>query len=150
MTTIATDGRSMAGDGQREHRGTIVIRDAQKVRRLSDGRVVGTAGDVAFGMAMIEWLESGGDPPSIPSDADAGTVLVLNTDGSAMMLDKYGKAMPVEVPCAIGSGMDLAVGAMEHGATPQEAVEIAARRDGGTGGKITALHLEPQEVHDAA
>lgn len=147
MTTIATDGRSMAGDGQREIHGTIVIRDAQKVRRLSDGRIVGTAGDVAFGMAIVEWLEDGGDPPKLE---DGGCVLVLTPAGEVFHIDKYCKLLPVQVPVAIGSGMDMAIGAMEHGASPFEAVTIAARRDPGTGGEIAVLLLEPQEVRDAA
>lgn len=142
MTTIATDGRSMAGDGQREHRGTVIMRNAVKIRRLSDGRIVGTAGDVAFGMAMVDWLENGGDVPTFPSDSDGGIVLLLNPGGSASIFDKYGKEMPVELPCAIGSGMDLAIGAMEAGASPRDAVAIAARRDGGTGGHIAVLNLD--------
>lgn len=37
MTTIATDGKSMAGDGFGHMRGTIVEKDAVKVVRLADG-----------------------------------------------------------------------------------------------------------------
>lgn len=136
MTTIATDGRFMAGDGQREHRNTIFTQHAEKVRRLADGRVVGTAGDVAFGLAIVEWLEAGGEPPKLD---DGGNVLVLTPAGEIFLLDKYCKPVPVEAPAAIGSGMDLAIGAMEAGATPVQAVEIASRRDPGTGGSITVF-----------
>lgn len=139
MTTIATDGKSMAGDGQRQHCGTIMTDQAVKVRRLSDGRIMGTAGDVAFGMAIFEWLEKGGDAPELE---DGGSALVLSPDGEVVIIDKYCKPVPVRTPAAIGSGMDLAIGAMEAGVPPAGAVEIAARRDPGTGGKITVEHHE--------
>lgn len=146
MTTIATDGTSMAADGLRLHGDTIVTTRAEKIRRLSDGRIVGTSGDVSFGMIMIEWLEHGGDVPTFPSGADCGTVLVLNTDGTASMYDSYGKEMPAELPAAIGSGMDLAIGAMEYGASPKEAVEIACRREVGSGGVISVVFMDTEEA----
>jgi ATP-dependent protease HslVU (ClpYQ) peptidase subunit len=48
----------------------------------------------------------------------------------------------MNVPAAIGSGSLLALGAMEAGVSPEQAVGIAAKRDIGTGGKITVLHLD--------
>ena len=47
-------------------------------------------------------------------------------------------------PCesiAIGSGSKYAIGAMDCGKTAQEAVQIAARRDTGTGGTIRRKRL---------
>lgn len=40
---------------------------------------------------------------------------------------------------AIGSGYAFALGAMDMGATPREAIEVAATRDPNTGGKIHEL-----------
>lgn len=143
MTTIATDGKSMAGDGQREVRGTISTRNAEKVRRLSDGSVIGTAGDSACGCALIEWLEGGGDAPKLEPESGFNA-LQLTSDGKVFIYDKHCMPMPVEPPMAIGSGMDLAIGAMLAGKSAEDAVMIAVRRDPGTGGKITVLHLEPR------
>lgn len=139
MTTIATDGKTMAADGCRFHRDTCVISTAVKVRRLHDGALVGTAGDVGFGMTMVEWLESGGPPPEFKDD---GSALLLETNGDCFILDRNCLRMPVQAPVAIGSGMDLAIGAMLAGASPAEAVKIAGLKDPHTGGTITVRGID--------
>lgn len=138
MTTIATDGKTMAGDGCRFYCDTCVMASAVKVRRLHDGALVGTAGDVGFGMAVVEWLENGGPPPALKDD---GSALLLETSGECFVLDHNCNRIPVEAPVSIGSGMDLAIGAMMAGATPAEAVAIAAQKDPHTGGTITVLGI---------
>jgi len=56
----------------------------------------------------------------------------------------------VDVPFAIGAGSDYALGAMDYGASPEEAVRGACRRNVFTGGEIqvvniaAALGLQPQ------
>lgn len=47
---------------------------------------------------------------------------------------------------AIGSGMFLALGAMELGADPIKAVEIAIKYDIGCGGKVTSLEIPIKNV----
>ena len=142
MTTIACDGKSMAGDGQREFRGSISTRRAKKVRRLPDGSLLGTCGDVAIGIALVEWLTNGGDKPA-PMEPELGfNALLLKPTGEVMLYDKHFVPAEVELPIAIGSGMDFAVGAMLAGKSAAEAVEIAAIRDTGTGGEITVLAIE--------
>jgi ATP-dependent protease HslVU (ClpYQ) peptidase subunit len=139
VTTIACDGRSMAGDGSRESKGTVVTLRAKKIRKLSDGRLAGTAGLVCDGEALLEWLEKGGKYPK----HGESRLLVLNTDGSLHLYADGSNGVPVEVdaPAALGSGCDLALGAMLAGATAKEAVGIAIDRDPGSGGTITVLHL---------
>jgi hypothetical protein len=88
---------------------------------------------------MIEWLEKGeGKKPRMKSFSG----LRLFPDGR---LEYWSEDIevptPVDAPCAVGSGMDFAIGAMLHGATPSEAVAIATQRDPGTGGTITVLSL---------
>lgn len=136
MTTIATDGLTMVGDGQREHRGTITNRQAQKVRRLDDGSLLGTAGCVAFGDQVVEWLSKGGDKPKLSGDEGFASLL-LRPDGKLFLVGHECEPSEIEAPYAIGSGMDLAIGAMMAGASPRRAVEIAAMCDPGTGGSIT-------------
>jgi hypothetical protein len=46
-------------------------------------------------------------------------------------------------PCAIGSGTDHALTAMDMGATAEEAIGWAAKRDAGTGGTIRTFRLTP-------
>jgi ATP-dependent protease HslVU (ClpYQ) peptidase subunit len=141
MTTIATDGKSMAGDGLRMHHDTVTNRSAKKVRRLKDGSLVGTAGDAAFGYCVIEWLENGGDPPKLECDGGF-SCLILKPTGELLLSGQDCRPLPIEPPFAVGSGMDIAIGAMRAGASPQKAVKIACDCDPGSGGEITTLHLE--------
>jgi hypothetical protein len=142
MTTIATDGKSMAGDGISQSCGTISRLASQKVWRLRDGTLLGSVGKAAWAKQYREWYEAGceGDPPE--SGDDSSAILLLKPDGQLLMVSgDDGIQLPVETPWAIGSGMDLAIGAMEAGAKPKKAVEIAARRDPNTGGKIRSFTI---------
>lgn len=140
MTTIATDGKTMAGDGQGEACHTIICTNRAKVARLSDGSLFGSAGRGADNIAMIDWLEGGceGKKPNLKSFSG----LRLFPDGRLeYWSEEVNVPTPVDAPCAVGSGMDFAIGAMEAGLSPEAAVGIAAKRDPGTGGKITVFRL---------
>ena len=140
MTTIATDGQSMAGDGQSQANGTVVNHVRAKVLKLATGSIVGGCGCMYELGVWASWLEGGkvGDCP-IQSEEFGG--LILNPDGSVFMVDHRGRESSVEVPCAVGTGMDLAIGAMMAGATPGEAVNIACKRDPNSGGRIKIEYL---------
>jgi len=138
MTTIATDGKSMAGDGQASSHGTITDRSKTKVSRLANGDIVGCAGTAEHRALFIQWLE-GGDRPRIKEPFEA---LILSSNGSLRYCcEKLLEGNETEAPTAIGSGMDFAIGAMDAGACPEKAVRIASERDPHTGGKIIVLSL---------
>lgn len=144
MTTVATDGQSMAADGQvSDHCETIVDHKREKVRRLSDGRIVGAAGSAFDAVSWAAWLESGKEG-DCPIDSDLFVGLILNKDGTVLWVDHKGREVAATPPCAIGSGQDLALGAMDAGATPGEAVNIACKRDPGSGGRIKIEYLTPR------
>ena len=145
MTTIATDGKSMAGDGQSEdHCRTIVSHTSVKVSKLGDGRILGAAGNSLDADAWQEWVSTG-KVGACPIESDQFAGLILNTDGTVLWVDHKGREILTPTPVAIGSGQDFAYGAMEAGASPCMAVQIAAKRDPGTGGIVTIQHLEPEE-----
>jgi ATP-dependent HslUV protease subunit HslV len=137
MTTIATDGKSMAGDGLcTDHTETIVDMARPKVFRLSGGRIAGGAGNSFDVDAWMAWLEAGkAGPCPIASDRFNGVILTL--DGTILWVDYKGREVPSPAPVAIGSGQDFALGAMAAGASPARAVEIACARDCYSGGEIT-------------
>jgi ATP-dependent protease HslVU (ClpYQ) peptidase subunit len=142
VTTIATDGRSMAGDGLvHDHCDVIVNTAHRKVHRLQDGRLAGGAGNSFDVTAWVGWL-NGGKTADCPIESDRFSGLILNTDGSVLWVDHKGREELSPVPCSVGSGQDLAYGAMEAGASPEEAVRIACRRDIFSGGTITVEHLK--------
>lgn len=140
MTVIATDGKTMAADGLSLDRGGVVCSlDVVKIRRLGDGRLVGLAGTPYDLDIFCEWLEGGGDFPKF--DEEHFDPLVLETDGKAYHYNHQGRRTENMLPTAVGSGTDLAIGAMEAGLSPREAAEIACKRHSGCGGRIIGLSL---------
>lgn len=137
MTTIATDGKSMASDGMcKDQCDTIVMMTREKVRRLSDGRIVGASGNSFDIESWIQWLEAG-KSGLCPIEGDQFGGLILMLDGTVRWVDYKGRETIVDLPAATGSGQDLAIGAMEAGATAAAAIEIACKRDPYSGGLIT-------------
>ncbi len=152
MTTIATDGKSMAGDGQASTQGTIVTSKSIKVVRMSgcyDGGIYAACGSAGWGDRLLAWLNAGeeGDPPK---GDEADGFMYLRPDGTLWQGGNDGLAVEIEVPFALGSGMDFAIGAMGAGKTAEEAVAIAAARDPNSGGLITVLHLTGAAIVRAA
>lgn len=140
MTTIACNGMSMAGDGFVTNGDVVFSRSFAKVRRLSDGRIAGVSGSAFHVAPFLEWLEDGGEKPKI--DVENFEALVLHVDGTCLCYDADCRSIPEELPTASGSGKAFALGAMDAGATPEEAVEIACDRDCSSGGTVIVLHLE--------
>lgn len=139
MTTIACDGKSMAGDGMVINRADMVCGlNTEKVARLDDGSIIGSCGDFIEIQALVAWL-NGGEKP----DVSNCSALVLKPDGRVFYHEGASVGAPAELPAAIGSGAALAMGAMLAGASPGKAVMIAAERDVYTGGTITVLSIEP-------
>jgi hypothetical protein len=118
-----------------------VSSDRTKIYRLSDGRIIGGAGNSFDVAAWRDWLE-GGKPGGCPILSDQFCGLILTPTGETMWVDHKGRELATPTPCAIGSGQDVAIGAMEAGAPPEHAVAIAIRRDPFTGGEITVLSRE--------
>ena len=144
MTVIATDGQSMAGDSLTTS-GTQIVAYRQKVFQFADGRIAGACGDTTECRKLMRWLEHGGDKPEV-GDAFA---IVLNADGTCEYWDKEFEPLPYIVPMAIGSGGDIAIGAMLAGADPEDAVKLVIERDRHCGGEITVIH-RPRKLRRVA
>lgn len=137
MTVIATDGRVMAADGLIVDGDTIVSTQGQKLRRLSDGSVIGVAGEMATLDQYAAWMEGG---RLLPPDVEKGTeALVLGVAGSVSWLDHRGRFLPAPSRAAIGSGKAYALAAMDAGAGALHAVAIACGRDPWCGGQMLEL-----------
>ena len=114
-----------------------IMRFQQKVHRLKDGRVVGACGLTTSCQQLIRWLDEGGEKPTLDEDVVA---LVLNVDGSVDWIDNNFEIVRGQMlPAAIGSGGDLATGAMLAGKSPKEAVELVCTRQIDCGGAITIM-----------
>lgn len=130
MTTIAMrDGVIAADSGTTA--GGIYVGAMRKITRLADGRLLAATGSIGDGRAVDSWLNAGGDPDKKPKiDDDGYDALCLSPDGSAWRIDSSLTFFQLDAPFhAVGSGFELALGAMAHGATAAEAVKIACRLD---------------------
>lgn len=138
MTTVCSDGISMAGDGFVVDRGTIIHTSYPKVVRLKDGRIMGFAGNLDHMPGVLDWLEDDTLPKPRPDADDRSlSVLLLHPDGTMQLAYHQLVFTDILPPAAIGSGMDFALTAMDLGCSPAEAVRAAAARDVNTGGEIT-------------
>jgi len=148
MTTVAWDGRSMAADTQGDF-GGLRMR-AAKVRRLSDGTLVGGAGCDGTFQAMADWIAQGGPDlspksrPAAQSDEEMSVHLIeARPDGAVFLHTRSGRTAVVERAFAVGSGGHFALAAMALGQTAAQAVELAIRLDTRSGGDVEALDLHP-------
>lgn len=128
----------MVGDGALTRFERLVASASVKVHRLKDGRVLGVAGKTRDALALRSWLD--GDGPR-PKKAEL-SALLLGPGGTVELIVDLDDPIRVEAPAAVGSGSELAIGAMLAGSTPREAVLIAASRDPFTGGQLTEIALD--------
>jgi ATP-dependent protease HslVU (ClpYQ) peptidase subunit len=146
VTTIAYRDGLLAADGRSSSGSTILTDNAKKIIRLSDGALFALAGDVAYTGPMLGALE---DDVEFPKADGAFTAVIVETNGALRVYEGAGGFMAVEEPfAAFGSGAEVAYGAMEMGASAEEAVRAAMRRDTYSGGAIQVErpgHREPME-----
>lgn len=146
MTTIACDGRMMAGDGQVTCDNTVHDLNCVKVFRLNDGSIVGMAGAPYFHEQAVEFLNGKRDSIDFGEHFEA---LILVPDGFCFCMDEKGRKSAQSVPCASGSGADFALAAMRMGRNAKDAVALAAEFDICTGGTITCHALAERKVEAA-
>jgi ATP-dependent protease HslVU (ClpYQ) peptidase subunit len=152
MTTIAWDLRhgTIAGDGLVCAGNDIITRSAQKII-VQNKAIYALSGTGAFHIPLIWWIEKGADPKSMPeAKGDVSWRLIVIRefdDGSRRHIGVVGYddafPYPFDLPDldAIGSGADLAIGAMRSNRTPREAVEIAMLHNIKTGGDIQVVDI---------
>lgn len=147
MTTIAYRDGVMAADTASWDSCGIFFGRSRKIYRLADGRVLGTAGSKSMALRVVAWLNGSADRPTPnderPTDRFAG--IIADCDGRIFYMDA--SLEPSELlDCkftAIGSGRELALGAMAMGASASDACCIAAKFDQGTRLPIDIEFLNP-------
>lgn len=111
----------------------------KKLHKTADGWIGAGAGNIVDIHRFFEWMDDGREPDA--------AVKVENLD--AIMIDPEGKVYSVDndlYPYVIdapfhsgGSGSAIALGAMAHGATAEEAVRITIEYSIGCGGPLQVL-----------
>lgn len=119
MTTIAVKDGIMAADSMVS---SSYGRKATKIRKIR-GSYYGVAGNWDDALQFFEWREKGGDPPSMDD------ISALEIRKKTLYYWSGSVAEKIKPPYAIGSGADIAMGAMSFGATAEEAVKLACKLD---------------------
>lgn len=135
MTTIAFDGTTLAADrcswsgGARRR-----VRKAHKVT-APDGRkyLVAMAGNGSLADAVLAWMRGGQRPNPLdfikPEDLQNQCALVIDEKRRVWQLGAdLTYTHTTEKIFAMGAGQDFAWGALEAGATAEQAIRIAIKR----------------------
>ncbi len=139
MTTIATDGKTIASDSLMVG-GYIDQVQAKKLWRIGD-KIVGGAGAYTSVLEFVEWAKDGFNPDKKPSLPEDSFEALMVTKSKILYFDNRLIAMVPGRPASIGSGTRFAMGAMLAGADPRQAVNIAKRLDTNTGGKTVVMEI---------
>jgi hypothetical protein len=146
VTTVATDGKTMAADQQC---GSETIHcHVHKLHRANDGAVLGYCGQAFDQPGFIAWYEGGMEgEPAVSPDFEG---MILKPGGEIVCVNEKGHWFLHPAPAAIGSGCRFAYGAMDAGCDPTKAVEIATKRDGFSSGDVETLSPEAPALSRAA
>ncbi|MBS3974735.1 MAG: hypothetical protein KGZ89_07720 [Actinobacteria bacterium] len=162
MTTIATRNGVMVSDGQVSWGDRIDQTNLKKVRKIN-GCLVGGAGRLSSVLQFFKWFEEWSDAQVVQGesphvqvfipeniDDEDFTGIVVFTDGVIFMYEGGKRCYEIVGAeyYAIGSGADFALSAMDAGASAEDAVKVAIKRDVFTGGELFIEHLdeEPEEL----
>lgn len=152
MTTIVYDGKSLVSDSQSTIGDQIYEEDCQKVfPDIGPFAVLGVAGNYQDALDIIETIKHytlidqirGLDFKELKWNC---AMLALTHDGQLWYYtgDKSFELRP-DLPFAIGSGGDYALGALAMGATAEEAIKVASRYDPYTSNQVQVATLVTEE-----
>ncbi|MGV1754861.1 hypothetical protein [Agrobacterium sp. CG674] len=133
---MAADTRAYSGNGH-------PIGNKMKIRRLTDGSLVGvTTNVVGFSEAFMAYMETK-DDNDLPGCEFAFDALHVKPDGRVFLYcDSLSPAGPlIGEHFTIGSGRKYALGALTSGLDSVRAVEVAAQLDQFSGLPVAALPL---------
>lgn len=142
MTTIAWNGHVVAVDSL-VTAGSINVGSAEKVRTRGI-TAYALAGTAALFEPMIAWaeVEFALDKKPVAEGDDAETTLFVFRGNQCWMIKpKLPYLEEMTAPDAWGAGAEIAIGAMDAGASPERALEIACRRSVHTGGPVRSIDL---------
>lgn len=143
MTIIVCGNRRMVADSRATTAGTIERLEISKLKRLSNGGIAGFAGNVAKKTECILKLEQviSGEAHWHEIAPEGEYSLIYLSPGNRLThLDSEG-SFRVKEPYAIGSGFEIAYGALDAGASLEDAVKIAINRNIFCGGAIQVMAL---------
>lgn len=144
MTTIATDGKTVAFDTLITAGGQIVGH-IDKAVEIAPGIIVAGGGSHEAVQTFIEWMrmtwksDTRVPKPKLANREGFRGILVDTNAGACWGYEEKLFPFRTQLPYTLGEGGDVAIGAMLAGKTPLEAVKIASTLYPATGGEIKFL-----------
>jgi len=147
MTTIACNNECIATDTQYDG-GTSISHESKiwALKSKNGYSLFGGSGALADVLKFLKWYSLGKHWDKKPQFNKEWYVIELTKDGMIIDWDDY--MVPKEYPEKIdscGSGSSWAIGAMEAGASPIDAVSIASKHDTDSGGLPEMLNLDDKK-----
>lgn len=142
MTTIATDGKTVAADTNVTYGSLRSAGNDAKIFKVGS-EIIGCSGSSSDCGVYVDWCKAGRDEDSTPEvTEDKFYALHVSKTGVFLVTSgKYLTKVQVNPPFAIGSGDDFAFGAMWAGLSPRDAVEVVKKYTMCAGGNITELKV---------
>lgn len=128
-----------------------MARLVNKIEKLKNGHYFLGSGHLRPLGLMKRWLDSNQDENLLPDlafveedpDEFGFSIIVVSPDMTKIVMfdDELEWYECLDPYVAIGSGAQYAIGALDAGASPEEAVKISCGRDQNTGEPVHVLHL---------
>lgn len=159
ITTIIYANRKILSDGQMSFGDRVDSLSVKKVRKIN-GCLVAGAGRLASIYLFFDWFQNWSDAQVVQSesphvqvlvpegiDDEDFTGLVIFPDETIFLYEGGKKSYQLSDVSyyAIGSGADFALAALDAGATPEEALAVAIKRDCFSGGDTFVEELDEEE-----
>jgi hypothetical protein len=138
MTTIVATRQAIYADTLCSY--TVPFK-VNKIMRIGNSLFAG-AGDLDDIQKFFSWRRDGGEAPVFEDSLD---VLEVCTEGIFLWGKKFVRLLIDEDTYVIGSGSHYAMGALAMGATPKQAIGIAAKFDSQTGYPINSVKLKGRQ-----
>ena len=143
MTTIAWDGMTVASDSQSTEGEIRGLHPCKKLIKYK-GNIYAFAGTISSCKEVIRWLKRGGKKTDVPEMADMDFAVLQFKDGKCFLYCADFSPSQILPPYTMGTGKEVALGAILAGVTAQEAVRITCDVDINSG-----LPVQHYEVSDA-
>lgn len=142
MTTIVYKDKHLFVDSRAYSGDKTPIGFKTKLHRLPDGMFASSSTIIGAPERLLALLREKGVAAHVTEDLDADAIYVQD-DGSVYFFSRGPQWTSIDVSqyLAIGSGAQYALGALAHGATGQEAMEVAIQLDLWSGHPIVSRQV---------
>lgn len=141
MTTVVYRDGVLASDTLVSD-GNCYVADTNKIYRVR-GHLVGGCGSLGAVLRFCEWFKAGADEGNRPRVDDDFDTITIAPNGRVTWYSH--ELIPTEFRApfhAVGSGAQVALGALHMGASAKQAVQVAMRVDKHSGGSVRTLRLK--------